>query len=108
MCYVIESRQLLANVLRTRPKVTVKELKSLARQVQNEIPTVAIDLSHYSLSAALEDYPKMFSREDDVTIGRTPCSEQCFEEDFVQLFFNQEIPLEIRSKFLHCIAATHG
>ena len=104
MHYVIVSRQLLANVLRTRPKVTIKELKSLATRIEQQMPEVAVDISHYSLSDALESYANMFEREDEVTIARTPSSQTYFEQGFVDVFFNQEMPGDIRTKFLPCVA----
>ena len=108
MCYVIVSRQLLANVLRTRTKVTIKELKSLATRIQRQMPEVAVDISHYSLSDALENYANMFEREDEVTIAQTPSSQGCFEEGFVDVFFNQEMPGDIRARFLECIESQHA
>ena len=103
MCYVIDSRQLLANSLKTRSTVTVTELKDLARHIREEVPGVSVDLSHYSLSAALESYANMFERQDETTIAKASSSQSCFEDDFLDVFFNQEIPSEIRSRFLDCI-----
>jgi hypothetical protein len=102
MCYVIDSRQVLANALRTRGQITVGELNSLAIRIQERIPSVSVDVSHYSLSAALEDYSMMFERQDSITIGRTPSSEKWFEDSYLQVFFVEEIPQDIRMKYLDC------
>jgi len=99
MCYVIDSSQLLANVLRTQDKVTVKELKQLAERISQTLSDVAVDISHYSLSAALESYPNKFQRQDDFTITRI----ERLEEEFVDVYFNQRIPKYIRVDFLGCI-----
>jgi hypothetical protein len=105
MSYVIDSRQILANVLRTRHEVTVKELKSLAARIAEQLPDVAVDISHYSLSAALESFPKMFKRQDETTITSTPYLCEILEERSFEIFFNQEIPPEIRTRFLKCIGS---
>ncbi len=102
MCYVIDSRQLLANALKTKRQITVPELNSLAKRIQENIPSVSVNVSHYSLSAALEDYSMMFERQDPITIVRTPSSEKWFEESYLDVFFNQEIPRDIRGEYLDC------
>lgn len=105
MCYVIDSKHILANLLMTRSTVSVKQLKSLASRIAKTLPEVAVDVSHYSLSSALETFPNMFQRQDEITITRTPCSQECFREKYVNVFFNDEIPPDIRSRFLDCITS---
>lgn len=102
MCYVIDSRQVLANALKARGRITVGELNSLAKRIQETIPSVSVDVSHYSLSAALEDYSMMFERQDSITIVRTRSSEKWFEDSYLQVFFNEEIPEDIRTEYLDC------
>jgi hypothetical protein len=102
MCYVVDSRQVLANALKIKDRITVGELNTLANQIQDAIPSVSVDVSHYSLTAALEDYSMMFERQDPITIVRTPSSEKWFEDSYLQLFFNKEIPQDIRTEYLGC------
>lgn len=102
MCYVIDSRQVLANALKAKGQITVGELNSLAKRIQERIPSVSVDVSHYSLSAALEDYSMMFERQDSITIVRTPSSDKWFEDSYLQVFFNQEVPQDIRTEYLAC------
>ena len=102
MCYVIDSRQLLANALRTKEQITVGELNSLARRIQERIPSVSVNVSHFSLSAALEDYSAMFERQDPITIVKTESSEKWFEDSYVDVFFNQGVPQDIRAEYLAC------
>jgi hypothetical protein len=103
MCYVIDSKQLLANVLRDRQQIDLRDLKLLAERISQAVPAVVVDLSHYSLSSALENYANMFERQGEITIRRVVSSEGCFEESFIEIFFNQEIPSDIRHKFLDCV-----
>jgi hypothetical protein len=105
MCYVIDSKQLIANVLRNREQISLKELKLLANRISQMLPGVIVDISHYSLSSALESYANMFERQDEITITRTPCSQKYFEASFLEVFFNQEIPPDIRKTFLDCIVS---
>ena len=102
MCYVIDSRQVLANALRNRTQITIDELNSLAKRIQERIPSISVNVSHYSLSAALEDYSAMFERQDPITIVRTPSSERWFDDAYLQVFFNEEIPQGIRTEYFAC------
>ena len=102
MCYVIDSRQVLANALRNRTQITIAELNSLAKRIQERIPSISVNVSHYSLSAALEDYSAMFERRDPITIVRTPASEKWFEDSYLRVFFIEDIPQGIRKEYLAC------
>ena len=100
MCHVIESSQLLANWFLTRDAITIAELNELAKRIQQAMPSVCVDVSHYSIVAALEAYPTMFRRADPVTIGKPVRSESSFDAESVQAFFNRRLPTDIREKFL--------
>jgi hypothetical protein len=100
MCHVIESSQLLANCLVSRETITIAELNELAKKIQQALPSVCVDVSHYSIVAALEAYPSMFRRTDPATICRPATSESSFDVASVQSLFNRRIPLGIREKFL--------
>ena len=110
MQYVISTSQLLANVLRTRESVSTYALHRLACFVQGaltfDLPGKSdIDTSQAGLSVALEDSPSMFRRYDYETVGR-PTYEipGSFGKEHINLYFNDQIPEEIRSKFLHYLA----
>ncbi len=81
MSYVIDSKQLLANVLRTRKQINLRDLKLLANRISQALPGVSVDLSHYSLSSALESYSNMFERQDEITIARTVCSQNALKRN---------------------------
>ena len=100
MCHVIESSQLLANCFITRDAITIAELNELAKKIQQALPSVCVDVSHYSIVAALEAYPSMFRRTDPVTIRKPADSESSFDHVFVQERFNRRIPVGIRKEFL--------
>lgn len=110
MQYVISTSQLLANVLRTRESVSVHALHRLACFVQDSLGWVFldppyIDASHAGLSVALEDYPFMFRRYDSKTVGRMCFTlGSSFGKKHTSLYFNDQIPEEVRSKFLHYLA----
>ena len=100
MRYVIESSQILANWLVKRDAITFKELNEVAREIQGKLPSVCVDVSHYSVGAALEDYPSMFWQKDDVTISKAIDSKEAFEPERLDIRFNQGMPEHIRKTFL--------
>ncbi len=106
MFYVIDSKKILANFLRNKQHITIKKLNALAGEIQSAIPSVSVDVSHYSLSAALEDCPSMFRRGDDITISRVPGSDDRFEEEHISGAFNQDMPADVKTKFLTFFGAT--
>lgn len=103
MFHIIEARHIFANVFIHLKQITVRELKPLASKIM-ESTGVNVDVSKDSISAALENYPDMFERQDEVTVRRAYCSQNC-NHQYVNVFFNQEIPSAIRGEFLNCIAS---
>jgi hypothetical protein len=99
MCYIIDSKYVLANYLMGRPKITIAELKNLANEIESKVPTVFVDISRDSLGTTM-DYFSMMFRQDDATICRA--NEKYFTLDNINLFFNNDIPEKIRSSFLAC------
>lgn len=105
MRYLMDSGQVLANALVVRPAITIKELKKLAALVEEKVPSVCIDISRQSLSAALDDYPTLFERSDDITISRRQESGDRFERAYVDMFFNVGIPPSVKTSVVDLLQA---
>ena len=97
---IIDAKQILANWLMNHDTITTRELNKIAREIQDKLPSVCVAVSHYEVSEAIVDYQCMFTRVDGVTIGRSVGSEDRFEKDSVDLWFNDEIPEDVRKVFL--------
>lgn len=104
MCYVLDSRQVLANILRNKEQIRIDALNEIASKLQEKVPSICVDVSHYSISAALEDYPSMFLRLNECEISKVPDSQDWFSDSYIDVYFNQEIPRDIREAFLCCLA----
>lgn len=97
--YVILAHQILANALMKHDEITLAFFAELARGVWRAIPEAAVCATNHYLSCALEDYPTMFERRGECSLGRAPGSAERFTEEEIDLFFNDEMPDSIRSKF---------
>jgi hypothetical protein len=97
--YVILSHQILANALMKHDEITLAFFAELARGVWRAIPEAAVCATNRYLSCALEDYPTMFERRGECSLGRAPGSAERFTQEEVDFWFNDEMPDSIRSKF---------
>jgi hypothetical protein len=97
--YVIYAHQILANVLMTCDEILLSDFNMLARDIQRVIPDAIVNVLRNSISCALEDYPTMFKRRGECSLGRAPDSAHRFTEAEVDLFFNDEMPDSIKTKF---------
>lgn len=97
--YVILSHQILANALMKHDEITLAVFAELARGVWRAIPEAAVCATNHYLSCALEDYPTMFERRGECSLGRAPGSEERFTEEEVDFWFNDEMPDNVKTKF---------
>lgn len=106
MCYVIESKHVFANFLKINDLITLDVLNKIANKIEEEIPSICVDVSHYSISSALEHYPTMFVRTNAYTIVKSPDSQDRFSDNHLNIFFNNDIPVDIRESLITCIMHT--
>ena len=97
--YVILAHQILANALMKHDEITLAFFAELARGVWRAIPEAAVCATNHYLSCALEDYPTMFKRRGECSLGRAPGSDERFTEEEVDFWFNDEMPDSIKTKF---------
>ena len=97
--YVILAHQILANALLKYDEITLAFFAELVRGVWRAIPEAAVCATNHHISCALEDYPTMFKRRGECSIGRAPGSAERFTQEEVDFWFNDEMPDSIRTKF---------
>jgi hypothetical protein len=97
--YVILAHQILANALMKYDEITLAVFAELARGVWRAIPEAAVCATNHYLSCALEDYPTMFKRCGECSLGRAPGSDERFTEEEIDFWFNDEMPDSIKTKF---------
>lgn len=104
MCHVIVSRYIVANYLLRHAKasLTIKDLKYLQKQIEQQLPSVFVDISRQSLISTVEEYPQMFTWDIN-GISRAKGSSSLFDEDCIDHEFNSRLPREVKSCLLECL-----
>ena len=99
----IDSRHILANALRGDESISISKLKEIASHIKKKRPEVYVDIS--SVSKTLGDYGAMFIRRGN-RIERG--SARWFQRDYINTFFNDELPSEDLEAILQAIRETTG
>ena len=91
--YVVDSRQILASYLDSHDEIMISKLNDIARSIEKSLTDVCVDVSHYSIDAAIEDFSQMFIWKNDITI--------CKPDDASQstYLFDAGMPSEVKQFF---------
>ena len=98
--YIVEPEVILGNILQTRPRITIALLKEVDENINRNIAGTCADISRNSLGSAIEYYPHMFMWWEDYIIERVPFSEEYFEQQYINMYINCNIPPQIKEALL--------
>jgi hypothetical protein len=99
---IIEAKVILANLLRNKEKVTIRNLKGIRKKLETSIKGLYIDITMTSIIIAVETNNNMFELDDNI-IYRCKNSEKNFKDDYLEDCFNWRIPEKIKDKVLEIL-----
>lgn len=102
MCYKIEPSFVLIHFLKTKVSCTIQEMVAIKRKVENELPSVYIDVSKKSILETISFYPEIFIWENNC-IKRKQTAESYFKSDIIDYFSNTSIEKALETKIIQCI-----
>jgi hypothetical protein len=101
---VLFADALIALLLRSRPKVTFRELRELRDRISKAIPDLIVDISGPSIDSALFYYPKLFVEKEN-SITRALEAEKILKSDFIENEFLSSFTEEFKQKLESLLAA---
>jgi len=105
MCDVIGPEFVLANLLmHGHRSVSIHRLKELRRKIENQIPSVFVDVTTDSLCATIECRSDMFQWVSEDKIERAPKATRFFSTRYVNASINWRVPDRIRTDCLSILA----
>ncbi|MFW6247148.1 MAG: hypothetical protein ACOC22_03200 [bacterium] len=100
MCHKIESSFALIHLLKDKESCTIKEIVTIKRKIEREIPSVYVDASKHSILETVSSYPEIFSWEKN-RIKRKETALDYFHTDAID-FFNNNLEKSIEAKVIQC------
>jgi hypothetical protein len=85
MCYKIESSFILIHKLKNRVSCSISDIVNIKRSIENEIPSVYVDVSKNSILQAISCYPEIFEWEGD-SITKKQTSTKFFTSPIIDFF----------------------
>lgn len=85
MCYKVDASFVIMHLLKTKKDCTIKELVIKKYMIEEEIPSVFIDVSKQAVLNSVECYPEILEFCDD-KISKKEGSLQFFEESVINYF----------------------
>lgn len=85
MCHKIESNFILIHELRNKQSCSINDLVNKKNIIENEIPSVFIDVSRNSILNSIYSYPEIFSWDNN-RIVKNKDSNDFFEEPLISYF----------------------
>lgn len=98
--YTVCAAQILANILLTCHAIRLDLFHKIASRLRCCLDAY-VDATNHSISCALEDYSTWFQRVGDSYIGRATGADDKFIESEVDLFFNDQMPTDVKLTIKH-------
>ncbi|MBS3073243.1 hypothetical protein J4465_00375 [Candidatus Pacearchaeota archaeon] len=99
----IEAEVLIANVLKRREKVSIRELIDIEEKITKKFSSINILLSNSTIYFAIQYYPEIF-KWNDKYIQRTEKYNDICNDHYLDSLLNYQIPENLKSEFLSSIA----
>ena len=100
MCYKIESSFALIHRLKYKESCTIKEIVTIKRRIEREVPSVYVDATKNSILETVSSYPEIFCWEEN-RIKRKKTALDYFNTDAID-FFNNNLEKSIEAKVIQC------
>lgn len=101
MCYKIDSSFILIHVLKNNKCFSIKELVSKKRLIEEQEPTVFVDLSKDSILRVVESYPEIFDFSDN-KISKKENTDKYFSTPLID-FFSFDLEANLKTKITNII-----
>lgn len=99
MCHIIESNFILIHQLKTKSSCSISDLVQKKDIIERRIPSVYVDVSKNSVLNSVNNYPEIFSWENN-KISKRKDSNEYFNEPLINYFdinISKKIKEEITS-----------
>lgn len=97
MCQEINTEFVLANMLlHAQHSISIQTLKKVRQRIEQEIPSVFVDVTSDSVTTVVECHPEMFRWVDEDKIDRAHGAERYFSSKYVEDHINWRVPRKIR------------
>ena len=101
MAHSIDVEIVMANLLRHKDKITLKEIVETSERLTTEIPGIYISASNRTIFGGIEYFPEMFEwNSQEHVVKRIVGSERYYSSDALENKFNYNIPLAVKEQFL--------
>ncbi|NQT93851.1 MAG: hypothetical protein HQ559_13915 [Lentisphaerae bacterium] len=101
MCQEINTEFVLANMLlHSQRSISIRTLKKVRQRIEQEIPSVFVDVTSDSVTTVVECHPEIFRWVDDDKVDRAPGAEHYFSSKYVEAHINWRVPQKIRRSCL--------